>query len=852
MKHFFLICLLLPTMAIAQKSIPADSITLAIAPEYNQVSAFHRKFLGENYRKLWATPVRMRILNIGRERGGLEIVQLGGGNQTKSIRFKDPQGKEWVLRTIQKYPDRALPERLKATIARDIIQDQVSTGHPFGALVVPPLAEALGISHSNPEIVYVADDPGLKQYRKDFANAAYLFEERVPLEFEDSESTTKVQTKVQQDNDHVTDQKLTLRARLLDFILGDWDRHEDNWRWFAEKSEGVTVYKAIPRDRDKVFYKTSGIFPWILAHQWLKSNLQPYSAEIRDVKTWNYNARFFDRYFLTELDQADWEQQVAEVQRAITPEVVALAIKRMPPEIYKQNAVELADALNGRVKNLRKIAMDYYKFLAQTVEVPASDKREFVELKHLGKGDIDLQISNIKKDSTLGRTIFHRLFKNEETKEVRIYGFAADDLFKVTGQERSKIKVRMVGGDGKDSFKVDTLLNNSSKNFIYDRKDQPAELPSSRLAKIKLANDTIVNSYQKNSFLFDQLGPLFRLNYSVDQGFQPGIGLIYEKQGFRKVPYAFHNELWLNYATGRKSFHITYSGDFKEVFGKNDLKIDVNLLGPNNQSNFFGLGNDTQFADEGSREIRYYRNYYDYINADFKLKREVAPHLVAEGGLSTEYFTSSRSGNQNRFLQEFDQFDPEADVFNDRFYAGIIGILTYDNRDNSSIPTKGIYWRTAFTAKQQIAEQQDRYGRIETEFRFYLNPGKSGFVIANRIGAGTTIGNPTFYQRIQLGGVRNLRGFHSNRFTGKTGFYHNLDLRMKLFNFSSYITPGAVGLIGFNDLGRVWEPGTSSTTWHEGYGGGIYIIPAELILIQATVGFSKEGSLPYISVGFSF
>jgi hypothetical protein len=852
MIRFFMLCLLLPSIAIAQHSVPADSITIAIAPEYNEVNAFHRKFLGENYRKLWATPVRMRILNIGKERGGLQIIQLGGGNQTKSIRFKDPQGKEWVLRTIQKYPDRALPERLKATIARDIIQDQVSTGHPFGALVVPPLAEALGISHSNPEIVYVADDPGLKEYRKDFANATYLFEERIPLEFEDSESTIKVQGKLQKDNDHVTDQKLTLRARLLDFVLGDWDRHEDNWRWFSEKSKGVTQYKAIPRDRDKVFYKTSGVFPWILSHQWLKSNLQPYSADIRDVKTWNYNARFFDRYFLTELSREDWAEQVAAVQDKLTPVLVASAIKRMPPEIYKQNAVELGDILNARVKNLQQIADAYYTFLAQTVEVPASDKRELFQLTHQANGDIDLEVSNIKKDSTAGRTVFHRLFKNEETKEIRIYGFAGDDVFKVTGTVPSDIKVRMVGGDGKDSFELEKSLKNRPKNFVYDRKDQASELPSASLAMIKLANDTLVNSYDKKSFLYDQLGPLFRLNYSVDQGFQPGVGLIYEKQGFRKLPYAFHNELWLNYATGRKAFHITYSGDFKEVLGKNDLKIDVNLLGPNNQSNFFGLGNDTQFEDEGRREIRYYRNYYDYVTADFKLKREVAPHFIAEGGLSTSYFTSSSSGNARRFLQDFNELEPAEGVFDDRFYAGLIGILTYDTRDNSSIPTTGMYWRSSVVAQQQIAGQKDPYGRVETEFRFYLNPGKSGFVIANRIGGGTTVGNPTFYQRIQLGGVRNLRGFHSNRFTGRTGLYHNLDLRMKLFDFSSYLTPGAVGLIGFNDLGRVWEPGTSSSTWHDGYGGGLYVIPAELILIQATVGFSKEGALPYISIGFSF
>jgi hypothetical protein len=852
MKQFILFFLLLPIGVFGQQHVASDSITLAIAPEYNAVSSTHRKFLGENYRKLWATPVRMRVLDIRKERGGLQIVKLGGGNQTKSIRFKDPQGKEWVLRTIQKYPDRALPPSLRPTIARDIIQDQVSTGHPFGALIVPPLAAALGLAHSNPEIVYVGDDPGLQEYRKDFAKAAYLFEERVPLEFEDTESTEKVQEKLQEDNDHVSEQKLTMRARLLDFIVGDWDRHEDNWRWSPEKAKGVTVYKAVPRDRDKVFYKTSGIFPWILSHQWLKSNLQPYSADIRDINGWNYNARFFDRYFLTELSEADWLEQVKVVQKTITPALVSAAIKRMPAAIYRQNGSELNEALNGRVANLQKIALDYYKFLAKTVEVPASDKRELFQVSHHPAGDIDLQIFNLKQDSSTGRTVFHRLFKAEETKEIRLYGFGSDDVFKVAGRENSPIKVRMVGGDGRDVFEVDPALRNKSKNFIYDRKDQPIVLPLPRSAKVTLRNDTIVNSYNKNSFLFDRLGPLFRLNYSVDQGFQPGVGLVYEKQGFRKEPYAFHNELWVNYATGRKSFRFTYAGDFKEVVGKNDLKIDVDVLGPNNQSNFFGIGNNTRFENTRGREIGYYRNYYDLIDADFKLKRTVADNLTVEGGLSTEYFTSNFADNNRRFLQEFSAANPGEEVFNQRFYAGLVGVLTYDSRNDAGMPTKGIYWRTAIAGKQQIAKQQDRYGIIETEFRFYLNPGNSGFVVANRIGAGTTVGNPTFYQRVQLGGVQNLRGFHSNRFTGRTGAFYNLDLRLRLFSFSSYITPGAVGLIGFNDVGRVWEPGESSTNWHDGYGGGFYIIPAELVLIQATVGFSKEGSLPYISVGFSF
>ncbi|MNY65410.1 hypothetical protein D3C86_2026770 [compost metagenome] len=83
-------------------------------------------------------------------------------------------------------------------------------------------------------------------------------------------------------------------------------------------------------------------------------------------------------------------------------------------------------------------------------------------------------------------------------------------------------------------------------------------------------------------------------------------------------------------------------------------------------------------------------------------------------------------------------------------------------------------------------------------------------------------------------------------------FYNNLDLRLKLFNFTSYLVPGTVGMLGFTDVGRVWEKGEHSGRWHQGYGGGLYVMPGEVLLLQASIGASKEASMLYLSVGFNF
>jgi len=850
------------TAVNAQQNRTKDSITIAISPVYDSVSNAHRFFLGESYRKLWAAPVRMRILDLQKEHGGMTVLQLGGGMQTRSLRLKSADGREWALRTVQKYPERGLSEKLRKTVVKDIVQDQIATSHPYSALVIPPLADALDIPHAEPEIVYVGDDPGLGEYRKDFANNVYLIENRSPEEFDKTDNTLKAQRKVEEDNDTHIDQKMVLRARLLDFIVGDWDRHEDNWRWAKEedKKKDEKVYIPVPRDRDKVFYKTSGVFPWVLSHQWLKANLQPYAPEIRAVDQWNFNQRYFDRYFLNALSEKDWREEIKYVQDKLTPELLAGSLKRMPANINAIGGEELLKILIARRASLEKSALDYYRFLAVTLDIPASDKKEYFEIEHKKNGNIELTINNIKKTGETGRKLYHRTFDAKLTKEIRLYGLGGDDVFEVKGVSRSPIRVRLIGGEGKDKFAVDPDLKAKGKTFIYDRLDEGNEVPDAGLAKLKLANDTMVNNFNKKSFVFDQFGPLFHVNYNLDQGIQAGAGLILQKQGFRKDPYASKQELWLDYSTGRKSFIVTYAGDFKQVTGRNNLKVNATLLGPNNLSNFFGLGNETAFIQDedddeneeaDDRGMSYYRNRYDYLKTDFQLYRNLGKWTVG-GGIATEYYTSSRGGNDERFLKDFNLTNPGEEVFNDRVYAGLIANVKYDSRDNIAIPKKGLYWNTSFLASQQLNRGHEAYGKVETEFRSYLNPGHGGFVIANRIGGGTTVGDPVFFQQMQLGGVHSLRGFHTNRFTGKTMLYYNLDLRMKLFDFTSYIVPGSLGLLGFSDVGRVWQPGQSSDQWHHGYGGGIYLIPADLILIQAAVGFSRESTMPYISIGFNF
>jgi hemolysin activation/secretion protein len=122
-----------------------------------------------------------------------------------------------------------------------------------------------------------------------------------------------------------------------------------------------------------------------------------------------------------------------------------------------------------------------------------------------------------------------------------------------------------------------------------------------------------------------------------------------------------------------------------------------------------------------------------------------------------------------------------------------------------------------------------------------------------RLGGGKIYSkNYEYFQALNLGANNFLRGFRKNRFSGSSLAYGTLELRAKLFNSKSYIFPGPVGLIAFNENGRVWVKNEESKKWHHSYGGGFYYAPYNTALLSATIGFSPEERIFNFSVGTKF
>ena len=468
-----------------------EMVEVVAGPNY-KASGFKKFLFGAHYRDAWTTGIRVPVIELQNTYGGLTPIKKGGGMQTSSLRLSAKDGHQYVFRSIQKDPTSVLPEELQHTFAADILQDQISTAHPYGAFVIPTLAEASGLFYNIPRLGVIPDDPNLKEYRSDFANLLVLFEQRPDDDLSDignygytsnAIGTDKLIKKVQEDNDVIVDEQELLRNRLFDMFVGDWDRHEDQWRWAEFKCkldddhstcdhlpDNDTYYMPISRDRDQVFAKFDGVLPSIVSRKWLLRKFTHFDYDIRDIGGINYNARFLDRSFLTRLDKDQWIEIANELRDALSDTVIEEAIKEWPDEIYNLDGPEIISKLKSRRDKLPEFADRYYTLLAKEVDVVGSNKHELFEVNRVNDDVTQITIYKIKQGEI--RAVFYkREFYRSETKEIRLYGLGGEDRFVLHGDVNHSILIRIIGGDGEDTFFDNSHVKGLKKlTKIYDEK----------------------------------------------------------------------------------------------------------------------------------------------------------------------------------------------------------------------------------------------------------------------------------------------------------------------------------------------------------------------------------------------
>ena len=681
---------------------PAETASVYTAEEIDK-SGFFKSLWGERYRKYYGTEVTAPTVNLDTLFGGLKPVRKGGGHQSKSLRLRAKDGREYVMRALRKESDlylqamvfqnQYLIDDLKDSYLREFLSDFYTGANPYAPFTVGRLSDAVNLYHTNPELYYIPKQTALGQFNIDFGNELYMIEEHAGDGHElesfgfskELKSTDTMFDNLRDDEKYAIDTDLYLRARLFDMVIGDWDRHVDQWRWaeFKDKESGKITYRPVPRDRDMAFSNMGDGFLMNIATRIIPGLriMEGYKEEIRNVKGFNSSPFTYvlDVALLNDTDREEWLEQAAFIQEHLTAKVIDEAFQNFPEEVRDDTVDNIKQILLSRVKHLTETANQYYDIMNKYVVVTGTDKDDWFDIEYR-KDEIDITGYRIIDGEKAKQFYKHTVYKNV-TKEVWIYGLDDDDVFKVSGSNDSGIKLRLVGGQNNDIYDV----GEGKGTYIYDYKSKKNTLKDVSSAKVRLTDGYDVNTYRPQKFRSSSNETIPTIGFNPDDGVKLGIGNTYTFNGFRQNPYTQQHYTGLSYYFATSGIEFEYRGEFANVFNKANLEIAARFTSPNFAVNFFGFGNETENED-------------DELDFDFNRVRiqtlRFAPSLVwrsqlgAKLRLGIHYENIDVEQTEDRFIDTFFQANGEETIRN---FAGIDAQYTYrEYSDNPAFPTIGM------------------------------------------------------------------------------------------------------------------------------------------------------------------
>jgi hypothetical protein len=829
---------------------PGDTVVATPAGRY-PAGVLHRWTLGNGWRELWETPVRAPVLDLDRYAGGLTPLRLGGGQQTRSLRFQGEDGLVYNFRSIDKDVSRGIDPFLRESLAQDVLQDQVSALFPLSAMVVAPLLEAVGVLHPDPTLVVMPDVPALGEYRADFAGLLGWIEVR-PDEgeddrpgFEGSErvvGTDRLFERLEERADNRIVPETVLRARLVDMLIGDWDRHPDQWRWAGfESGDGLLVFEPVPRDRDWALTRLDGLVSTLTQVPW------PYylgfSEDYASVFRQSWNGRGIDRRLLVELTRDDVRRVATDLQRRLPDGVIEDAVRRLPAPYYERVGEWLEGALKNRRDGLVDLADDHYLLHAGWVDVQTTDEAEEAAIVRLPGGALDVRVELRDRDEAAADpVVFERRFLPTETREVRLYLRGGDDHVVVSGDGEARIRVRVVGGGADDHFEDRTR---GDRVHFYDDEDDDDVFevaPSTAVDREEWDEPSTAESEVQLTRPRDwgsRWIPVPGVSYDPNLGVFVTAGVRRTAFGFRRHPWEHQLDASIGAGTAGT---VRGTLSWERHLSRSLRSRIAGYASTGEFGRYYGLGNDTPEGEDDARRAR-----WSTLRAELGLGLDAADDVELFGIASVEGRESD---------DELDDLIAVERPYGSGAFNQIAlgGGVVIDRRDDAMHPRHGFMVRASGSWVPEALDVESAYATARGEARAYWSSDEETALrpsLALRAGGERAWGRVPWFASAFLGGPANLRGFVGQRFAGDASAWGSAEVRLFLTEFL-FGLPGDLGVLGLADAGRVWLDGDSPGDLHTAVGGGVWADFVEQYTVALTLAFSDEGTTVHFGLGLPF
>ena len=816
---------------------------------------FYEFLWGKHYREYYSKKINVENLALDTLFGGVKTDRAGGGHQTKSLRLETKNGNEYVIRALKKsgvrflqsvaFKNQYVVDDFAGSYADKFLLDFYTTSHPYTPLVIGEMADKLGIRHTTPKLFYIPKQKTLKNFNENFGDELYYLEDR-PMETEENPNkvvgTDEVILNLAKDEKYKIDEKSWIKARLFDMLIGDWDRHHDQWKFEARKENGNVIYSPIPKDRDQAFTKYDGLVTGIIMEFPELKHMQTFDNEIESVKWFNREPYPLDLVFAKNSIQKDWQKEAEFIQNNLNENDIRLAFKNLPKEFQDDVSEDLIKKLLIRKKDLPKYASQYYHLLNQKVILTGTDKKDRFVITRLPNNETEIKIIRLKKSGEELQS--SKLYSGKITKEILLYGLDDDDEFLVEGNEKSTIKLSLLGGLDNDKYSI----SNSKKVKIFDYKTKKNDFENKGNSRLILTDDYDINQYNYRNPKYNVFTTFINGGFNPDDDVIIGGNAVYTVNDFIKNPFAQKHHFIANYFTGTNGYEFAYNGVFPKYGGGWFYGLDTRITSSHYIKNFFGIGN---------KSVNPKDEFGDNFNNVRAREFAFSPSINWNKNSSTfsaklNYEILRIEKTENRFVSLRNVVNE--DVFHSKHFGGADLSFVYENFDNPANPKLGMKFdiRTVYNLNLQNTNRQ--YASIETGLGFlhYLTNNKK-LVWSSYAKAKWLLGNDyEFYQMATLGGNHDLRGFSFNRFYGKNSLFQTSDLRYEVGKIKNSILPLTYGFFGSFDLGRVWVPNEYSKKWHNSFGGGFWLNAVDAISVNASYFKSSDGGRVVVGIGGTF
>jgi outer membrane translocation and assembly module TamA len=330
------------------------------------------------------------------------------------------------------------------------------------------------------------------------------------------------------------------------------------------------------------------------------------------------------------------------------------------------------------------------------------------------------------------------------------------------------------------------------------------------------------------------------VNYNPDFGFGAHA---------RLLSYPSDDTQWSIVAGGQA--RVEHLVDYEYQTGRlrsSDWTIDAGAVDDRDGSpRFYGIGNHSRLFEETNytSEQRYLRAMLGLnLSHEWQLSltlrardMEVMPGTLATiPSIQVRYPGLDGLGSQEEFMQRLQ--------------------LTYDDRDDPTVPRRGGAWTVYGAAASGL------YSAVGFDVRQLWTADGAGTIAAHaaaRYMPGAT--DVPFWSLSSLGGDQSapgesqpLRGYGTSRFCDRNSFVTNLEYRGRLLELDALSTHIEIELTPFVDIGDVFAHSRASPfhDLHRVAGLGIRGIARPNVVGYLDVGYGREGAAAFTGISYPF